>query len=143
MCRRNRGYTTGIDLRTKTEEDRTIYKNKCAITKEKIRKVHKTSWEKYISDIEHDVHGRQINTYKIIKHLNRTERDTAQLNIIEKEEWKKHYKQLWLNPHMQNNAEREHPEENKYIDPSTIEELNKTIKIQKSHRNGLHKYRTY
>jgi hypothetical protein len=35
-----------------------------------------------VSRIEHDLHGRQINTYKIINNLNRTEKDNFQFNPI-------------------------------------------------------------
>ena len=36
----------------------------------------------FVSRIEHDLHGRQINAYKIIRNLNRTEKDNLRLNSI-------------------------------------------------------------
>ena len=48
--------------------------------------------EQYISNIENDVHGRQEQACKIMKHLNKEEKDASRLNIIGKEEWVEHYK---------------------------------------------------
>jgi hypothetical protein len=47
---------------------------------------HQESWEKFISTIEHDVHGRQQIAYKVIQSLNSTQRDTAQINNLKIEQ---------------------------------------------------------
>jgi hypothetical protein len=62
--------------------DRTEYKRKCAIAKREVRKLNRESWDNYISNIEYDVQGAQDAAYKVMKHLNSTERDTAFINNI-------------------------------------------------------------
>ena len=37
-------------------------------------------WETFVSRIEHVLHGRQINAYKIIKNLNRTDKQLIHIN---------------------------------------------------------------
>jgi hypothetical protein len=61
---------------------------------------HQESWEKFISTIEHDVHGRQQIAYKVIKSLNSTQRDTAQINNIKTEQWTKNYGVTQNNQHI-------------------------------------------
>jgi hypothetical protein len=50
----------------------------------------------YTSNLEYDVHGDHVNVYKIMKYLNKAEKDTTEINISE-EDWLGHYKSLWFN----------------------------------------------
>jgi len=52
-----------------------------ASVKKETRKIKRHCWKTFVLRIEHDLHGRQINAYKIIRNLNRTEKDNLQLNI--------------------------------------------------------------
>ena len=49
-------------------------------------------------NIEYDVHGAQTMAYKIMSHLNKTENDTASINVIREETGLNYYKDLWTNP---------------------------------------------
>jgi len=51
------------------------------------RKIKRECWETFVSRIEHDLHGRQINAYKIIRNLNRTEKGNLRLNPIVEHTW--------------------------------------------------------
>jgi hypothetical protein len=51
--------------------------------------------ETFVSRIEHDLHGGQRNAYKIIRNLNRTQKDNSQLNPITEHTWLDYYKKLW------------------------------------------------
>jgi hypothetical protein len=53
-----------------------------AIVKRETRKIKRQCWKTFVSRIEHDLHGRQINAYKIIKNLNRTEKGNLEINPI-------------------------------------------------------------
>lgn len=75
-------------------------------TKAIVRKAHRTSWDMFINRVEHDVHGRQEIAFKLMKHLNREERDTVNLNIIPISDWIKHYKELWYNPEIAEIADK-------------------------------------
>jgi hypothetical protein len=41
------------------------------------------------------VRGRQDKAYKIIKELNKIEKDTIRLNAIPLHEWEQYYQELW------------------------------------------------
>ena len=66
-----------------------------ATVKRETRKIKKQCWETFVSRIEHDLHGCQINPYKIIKNLNRTEKDNLQFNPITEHTWLNYYHKLW------------------------------------------------
>jgi hypothetical protein len=59
--------------------------------KRETRKIKRRYWETFVSRIEHDLHGRQINAYKIIRNLNRIEEDNLQINPITEHTWLEYY----------------------------------------------------
>jgi len=67
-------------LGTCSETDKIEYKRLVATVKRETRKIKRQFWETSVSRIEHDLHGRQINAYKIIRNLNRIDKDNLQLN---------------------------------------------------------------
>jgi len=69
-------------LTTRSETDKLECKRLVIIVKRQRRKIKSQFWETFVSRIEHDLHGRQINAYKIIRNLNRTEKDNLRLNQI-------------------------------------------------------------
>jgi hypothetical protein len=42
------------------------------------------------------IYMEDIFAYKVIKHLNKSEKDTVRINVIEENKWIKHYKELWF-----------------------------------------------
>jgi len=59
---------------TGSETDKLECKRLVANLKRETRKIKRQCWETFVSRIERDLHGRQINAYKIIRNLNRTEK---------------------------------------------------------------------
>jgi hypothetical protein len=51
-----------------------------ATVKKETRKIKRQCRETFVSRIEHDLRGRQINACKIITNLNRTEKDKEKYN---------------------------------------------------------------
>lgn len=108
-------------LNQKTNDNLIDYKHKCAIVRREVRKIKRNSWDKYINDIECDIHGRQDKAYKILSHLCKKERDNLQLNLIPEETWLQYYQDLW--------TEKEETEEeiltqiDENVDPITFDEL--------------------
>jgi len=68
-----------------------------AIVKRETRKIKKQCWETFVSGIEHDLHGRQINAYKIIRNVNRTEKYNLRLNPIVEHTWLDYNQNFALN----------------------------------------------
>lgn len=60
-----------------------------------VRKAVEGSWDKFISNIENDIHGRQEVAYKIMRQLLKQEKDTAHLHTRDKDTWMEHYRELW------------------------------------------------
>ena len=81
-------------LTTRSETDKMEYKRLLAIVKRETRKIERQFWETFVSRIEHDLHRRQINAYKIIRNLNRTEKGNLRLNPIVEHTWLDYYKKL-------------------------------------------------
>jgi hypothetical protein len=48
------------------------------------RKIKRQCRETFVSRTEHDLHGHQINAYKNIQNLNRTEKDNTGQHITKK-----------------------------------------------------------
>jgi hypothetical protein len=69
-------------LQQNTEESKYRYKEKRNHAKTINREADRQSWDKFVSNIEGDLHGRQIFAYKVIKHLNKSEKDTVRINVI-------------------------------------------------------------
>ena len=95
-----------------------------------VRQAHRQSWERFISNIEHDVHGRQVMAYKIMKMLNGKEREEVSVNPITVELWKKHYTQLWYSEDEEEGVITECDAES--IDAITLEELLQALRESKN-----------
>lgn len=121
-------------LQQKNEESKQIYKEKRNQAKTIVRNAHQNSWEKFISEIEDDIHGRQDFAYKVIKQLNKTEKDVARLNIIGKDRWIKHYKELWLEETESETDINNEKTEMQEIDGITFEELKEAIEHTKNRK---------
>jgi len=100
--------------------------------KRETRKIKRQVWETFVSRIEHDLHGSQINAHKIIINLNRTEKDNLRLNPIVEHTWLDYYQKLWTKQFNDNTTEEKRAKltEN-CVDLITMEELETTIKALK------------
>jgi hypothetical protein len=74
-------------LTTRSETDKLGYKWLVTIVKRETRKIKRQCWEAFVSRIEHDLHGRQINAYTIIRNFNITKKDNLRLNPIVEHTW--------------------------------------------------------
>ena len=90
----------------------------------------------FVSRIEHDLHGCQINAYKIIRNLNRTEKDNLRLNPIVEHTWLDYYEKFWTEQFNENTTEGKRAKltEN-CVDLITMEELQTTIKALKARKS--------
>jgi hypothetical protein len=130
-------------LTTRSEADKIEYKRLVAIVKKETRKIKRQCWETFVLRIERDLHGCQINSYKIIRNLNRTETDHLQLNSIVEHTWLDYYQKLRTKQFNDNTTEGKCAKltEN-CVDLITMEELETIIKALKARKspgsNGIH-----
>ena len=103
--------------------------------KRETRKIRRHCWETFVSRIEHDLRGRQIHAYKIIKNLNRTEKDNLQINPVAEHKCSYYYQKLWTKQFNDNTREGKSAKlmEN-CVDLITMEELETTIKALKARK---------
>ena len=74
--------------------DKLEYKRLVAIVKRETRTIKRQCWETFVPRIEYDLHRSQINAHKIIRNLNRTEKDNLRLNSIVEHSWLDYYQKL-------------------------------------------------
>jgi len=101
-----------------------------------VSRVQEQWWETFVSRIEHDLHGREVNAYKIIRNLNRNEKDNLRLNPIIEHIWLDYYQKLWTKQFNYNNTEGKRAKltEN-CVDLITMEELETTMKALKTRKS--------
>jgi len=123
-------------LTTRLETDKIEYNRLAAIVKRETRKIKRQCWETFVSRIEHDLQGRQLNAYKIMKNLNSTEKDNLQFNPITEHTWLDYYKKRWTKQPKDNTTEGKSAKlTEKCVDLITMEELEVTIKTLKSKKS--------
>jgi len=104
--------------------------------KRETRKIKRQCWETFVLRIKHDLHGRRINAYKIIKNLNRTEKDNLQLNPIKEHTWLDYYQKLWTKQSNDNTTEKKCAKlRENCVDLITMEELETTINALKARKS--------
>ena len=120
-------------LVTRLETEKIEYKRLVATVKTETRKFKRQCRETFVSRIEHDIRGRQINAYKIIKNLNRTEKDNLQFNPITENTWLDYYHKLRSKQFNDNTTEGKGAKLTEdCVDLITMEEMEATIKTSKS-----------
>ena len=79
--------------------------------------------------MEHDLYGRQSIAWKILKHMNKSEKDTAKLNIISEQLWLEHYRRLWNHENKQTDDRYNYDEDLTSYDGDliTIQELDDAL----------------
>jgi phage shock protein A len=66
-------------LSTKTVEDKIECKKATALAKREVRRRQRNSWDKSVTTLEHDLYETKPNTYKIVKHINKDLKETANI----------------------------------------------------------------
>lgn len=82
-------------LNNKNDQNKIEYNRTRALVKRYTRKLNREHWDRYIADMEHNLHGRQDKVYKFIRSLNSTEKDKTNLQLIQDVELENHYRTLW------------------------------------------------
>lgn len=122
-------------LQQKTDLAKEKYKEKRNKAKTIVREAHQQSWNKFISEIENDIHGNQTFSYKVLKHLNKSEKDVARINVIQQDVWIQHYKELWFQENEDNVVTENENVEVIDVDPITKEELDEVFKETKNRKS--------
>jgi hypothetical protein len=78
-------------LQTKTQED-----HKAAKAKRAVKIAHQKNLDSCISNIGNYVYGRQLNVYKLMKHLDSENKDVADIQVIGGKEWITYFKKQFL-----------------------------------------------
>jgi hypothetical protein len=121
-----------------TRKNFETYKIKRNTANKMVSKTHKESWDRFISRIETDIFGKQNVACKVLKHLNRTDRDTIEINTIEDQKWMEHCKDLWCSTSLQNNNDGPEttPIPSEEIDEISDKKLEQSLKSMKNRKTA-------
>ena len=87
-------------LQRNTDQEKEFYTEKRNLAKSMIRKAHQESCNKFIRNIENDIHGRQTLEYKILRKLKKEEKDDADINVIHRKNRVKLYRSDTIQMHL-------------------------------------------
>jgi len=101
-----------------------------------VSKTHQEAWDRFICRIVADIFGEQSMAYKVLKHLNRTNKDTIEINNVEDQKWIEHCESLWCSnsPQNNNNEPKTSPTPLAEIDEISDEELEQSLKSMKNRK---------
>jgi len=117
-------------LQNPSEGNLKTYKIKRNMAKTIVSKTHKESWNRFICRIEVHIFGEQSMDYKVLKHLNRTNKDTIEISNLDDKKCIEHYKRLWLSNSPQNDNDEPEtiPTPSAEIDEISDEEFVQSLK---------------
>lgn len=72
---------------TKSLENRIEYYKRRAIARREIKRKHRESWNKFVSDLERDVTRSHPRVYKILWNFGQVSREQLQINVVDKQKW--------------------------------------------------------
>ena len=101
------------------------YKHRKAIAKREIRKRHRKSWEQFKSHFESDIYKIKPNTFKLLKHMNKYIKESANIHPgPSKETFLHNYKEIWTSNSLQEHFWNTENVDDKII---TMEELKEAL----------------
>jgi len=119
-----------------SEENFETYKIKRNMAKT-VSKTHKESWDRFICGREADIFGEQNMAYKVLKHLNRTNNDTIEINNIEDKNGKNNITfMVFKFPAKQNDEPETTLTPSTEIDEISDEELEQSLKSTKKQESS-------
>jgi len=83
-------------LNSKKLEDKLEYKRNTALAKREVRKRQRLSWDKFVTNFEHDTYRTQPKVYKILKQISKDVKETARIQgNIDENTFLHYYGKLW------------------------------------------------
>jgi len=77
-------------------EDKTEHKRNTALAKRKVRRRHRASWDKFVTNLEHKTYRNQPKVQKILKQISKVVKETARIQgNINENVFLQCYKKLW------------------------------------------------
>jgi hypothetical protein len=67
-------------LNSKKLEDKLEYKRNTALPKREVRKRKRLSWDKFVTNLEHDIYRTQPKVYKILKQISKGKKEAELIN---------------------------------------------------------------
>jgi len=77
-------------------EDKLEYKRNTALAKREVRKRQRLSWDRFVTNLEHDTYRTQTKVYKILKQISKDVKETARIQgNIDENTFLQYYGKLW------------------------------------------------
>ena len=129
---KQRAYLNKINHPSEINDE--IYRQKRNYCKQITRTAHEESWDRFISTIEADIHGRQNIAYKVMRSMNSEEKDRLMINNIKKEEWIEHYRRLWQTDETEETILETENTRGLGLDDLTMDEMTEALKTIKNRK---------
>jgi 2-iminoacetate synthase ThiH len=72
------------------------YKRNTALAKREVRRRQRLSWDKFVTNLEHETYRTQPKVYKILKYISKDVKETACIQgSIDKNVYLQYYEKIW------------------------------------------------
>jgi len=119
-------------LNSKKLEDKLEYKRNTALTKREVRKRQRLSWDKFVTNLEHNTYRTQSEVHKILKQIGKDVKETARIQgNIDENTFLQYYGKLWNTTNI-NELQLEDNSADYLHAFITLDELEKALKLTKN-----------
>ena len=66
-------------MKSKKLEDKLEYQTDTALTEREVRRRQRLSWDKFVTNLEHNTYRAQPKVYKILKQISKDVKETARI----------------------------------------------------------------
>jgi hypothetical protein len=110
----------------------TINLHICALAKRDVRKRQRLSWDKFVTNLEHDTYRTQPKVYKILKQISKDVKETARIQgNIGENTFLQYHRKLWNTTNI-NELQLEYNSTDYSHAFITLDELEKAFKLTKN-----------
>ena len=83
-------------MNSKKLEDKLEYKRNTALAEREVRKRQRLSWDKFVTNLEHDTYRTQPKVYKILEQISKNVKETARIQgKIDENTFLQYYGKFW------------------------------------------------
>jgi len=92
--RKKKSYKKWLD--SKKLEDKLEYKRNTTLAKREIRRRQRLSWDRFVTNLEHETYRTQPKVYKILKQISKDVKERARIQgSIDEKIFLQYYEKLW------------------------------------------------
>ena len=123
-----------VELKETRRQTR-IQKKNCTGQKRSKKKTQRLSWDKFVTNSEHDTYRTQLKVYKILKQISKDVKETARMQgNIDENTFLQYYGKLWNTTNI-NELQLEYNSADYLHASMTLDELEEALNFTKNGKN--------